>query len=435
MILRETSMQIKYLAREGMQITKVAERCGVSRQTVYNHLKRRPGAPFPKPRVARASKLDPYKEHIRARLERFDLVAPVLLREIRSLGYEGGLTILQDFIRPLKQEFVRRVTERFETLPGRQAQIDWGECGTIEVGGERRKLYVFVMVLGYSRMMQAQFTTSSKLPVLLRCLLGAFGALGIPREVLVDNMKQAVDQHDVTTGTVRWNKTFLDFAEHHGFLPVASPPYWPRVKGKVERGVGYVKSSFLEGRSFTDLADLNRQLAVWLDTIANVRVHGTTRQRPIDRHGIELGQLRRLAAAGAYDVRPVEVRVVPSDSHISYGAVHYSVDPVAARRSVLVRAEGEAVGDRFSVYFGDRLVACHRRRPRGSPRITLPEHAAAIREMTRGGTRAAARRRQPRYVQITEENAPALLAGIHQSSPQVQVRPLAAYEPLAGGVA
>ena len=425
-------MQIKFLAREGMQKARIAERLGVSRQTVYNHLNRAPEEPYPKPRPPRSSKLDPYKDYIRTRLERFDLCATVLLQEIRVRGYEGGLTILREFVRPLKQDFVRRVTERFETLPGQQAQIDWGECGTIEVGGERKKLYVFVMVLGYSRMMYARFTTSSKLPVLLACLVRAFGALGVPKEILVDNMKQAVDQHDVTTGTVRWNQTFLDFADHHGFLPVASPPYWPRVKGKVERGVGYVKCSFLEGRRFTDLADLNRQLEVWLDTVANVRVHGTTKQRPIDRHSFELGHLRPLAAVPAYDVRPVEFRIVASDSHISYGGVRYSVDPVAVGRSVVVRAEGEAVGDVFSLYYRDRLAGRHRRRRKGTPRVTLSEHAAAVRRLTRGQAEVAARRRgrRPGYEQVIEHSAPTLLAWFQETAPRVQVQPLAAYEQL-----
>ena len=105
----------------------------------------------------------------------------MLLRELAELGYGGGLTILRDFVRPLKREFTRRVTERFETVPGRQAQIDWGECGTVEVSGEHRKLYVFVMVLGFSRMLFVRFTTSSKLPVLLSCLQEGLSTLGIRR--------------------------------------------------------------------------------------------------------------------------------------------------------------------------------------------------------------------------------------------------------------
>ena len=359
----------------------------------------------------------------------------MLLQEIKKQGYTGGITILREFVRPLKQEMIRRVTERFETLPGQQAQIDWGECGTLDVGGERKTLYVFVMVLGYSRMMYARFTTSSKLPLLLNCLVRAFEALGIPKEILVDNMKQAVDQHDVVTGTVRWNKTFLDFADHHGFLPAASPPYWPRVKGKVERGVGYIKTSFLEGRSFEDLQDLNRQLEVWLDTVANVRVHGTTGQRPINRHALELSHLRPLAAVPVYDVRPVEVRSVPSDSHISYGGVRYSVDPIAVGRSVVVRPEGEAVGDAFSVYLGDRLVAQHRRRPQGARSVTLPAHEAEIRLLTRGSAESARRRRtrQPSYIQVVEKDAPLLLHRIQTYAPPVEVRPLSVYDALAVG--
>ena len=116
-----------------------------------------------------------------------------------------------------------------------------------------------------------------------------------------------VDQHDVTTGTVRWNRSFLDFAEHHEFLPAACPPYWPRAKGKVERGVGYVKKSFLEGRSFTDLSD---QVDAWVDTVANVRIHGTTGARPIDRYAKEAPALCPFASVPAYDTRPVELRVV-----------------------------------------------------------------------------------------------------------------------------
>ncbi len=165
-------MQIKFLAREGLQKTQIARRLGVSRQTVYNHLGRT--QPYPKPRARRPSKLDAFKGHVSGRLENFDLPATVLLGEIRVKGYTGGLTILREYVRPLKDEFTRKVTERFETLPGRQAQIDWGECATVEVGGETKTLYLFVMVLGYSRMMYGEFTTSSRLPILLRCLLSAF---------------------------------------------------------------------------------------------------------------------------------------------------------------------------------------------------------------------------------------------------------------------
>jgi len=179
MTVREIIVEIKYLVRQGVSKTDIARQCGVSRQTVYNLLSR--DELGPRRRGPRASKLDLFKAYIRTRLEKFDLPATSLLRELRSRGYGGGLTILRQYMAPLKAEYTRRVTERFETVPGQQAQIDWGECGTVEVDGQRRKLYVFVMVLGYSRMMYARFTTSTRLPELLACLVRGFDRLGIPR--------------------------------------------------------------------------------------------------------------------------------------------------------------------------------------------------------------------------------------------------------------
>lgn len=422
-------MQIKYLAAQGVAKSRIAQMFSVSRQTVYNHLGRE--EPFPKPRTERPSKLDAFRDYIQARLERFDLPATVLMAELQARGYTGGLTILRAHIRPMKQEFVRRLTERFETLPGQQAQIDWGECGMVTVEGQRRKLYVFVMVLGYSRMTYAHFTTSTKLPVLLGCLARAFAVLGVPAELLVDNMKQAVDQHDVTTGTVRWNATFLDFMEHHGVLPVASPPYWPRVKGKVERGVGYVKRSFLEGRSFTDLADLNQQLEHWLATVANVRVHGTTRAVPVERHREELKYLRPSAAVPVYDVRPAEIRRVAPDCHFSFGGVRYSVPPEACGHTVVVRPAGDRVGDLLTVHLGETRLCEHRVHAKSAGYVTLPEHQEQVQRANRERIGRRRRSRQPTFDQAAPEPLDQLLHGIQLVAPSVTTGSLATYERIA----
>jgi len=434
-------MTIRYLAREGEKIATLARRFGLSRQTIYNQLTRETTATAPC--AKRPSALDPFRDYIRTRLEQFDLPATVLFREIQAKGYTGGMTILRSLIRPLKAEQIRRVTERFETLPGRQAQIDWGECGTIVVGGETKKLYLFVMVLGYSRMLYARFTTSTKRPALFSCLQGAFDTLGIPRELLVDNMKQCVERHDVATGTVQWAKAFLDFAEHYGVQPVASPPYWPRVKGKVERGVGYVKRSFLEGRFFTDLADLNAQLTHWLSTVANQRVHGTTKAIPALRYAEELSVLARSALVKPYDVRPVELRVVALDCHVSYRGVRYSVRPEAAGHTVMIRPSGETVGDVFTIMLGDRLVGEHRLRARGTRDVTLAEHTSAVRSLTRGQSIAARRpgTHQPHFVQQTlrEAGSPPertldardardAMDAIQRMAPMVETRTLLQYE-------
>ena len=277
-------------------------------------------------------------------------------------------------------------------------------------------------------MMYARFTTSTRLPVLLDCLRQGFDRLGLPDELLVDNMKQAVERNDVATGIVHWNRSFLAFVHHHDVHPLACPPYWPRVKGKVERGIGYVKGSFLEGRCLIDVIDLNRQLEVWLDTVANVRVHGTTKARPVDRFVTEQVVLRPLAAVPVYDVRPVEYRQVSVDSHLSYHGVLYSVHPDAAGRTVMVRPEGDWVGVLFSVYLGDTLVACHRREPKDHPRVTCPDHAAAICKLRRRPPDRAPRK-QPRFEQIEVTVAPrGWRSGV---APAVQIRSLQTYDAMA----
>jgi transposase len=410
---------IRQYVRQGEPKANVARRFGVSRQTVYNHLKQPEAeATGSKPR---GSKLDKYKEYLRGRLEKFDLPATVLLREIRERGYTGSVTILKEFIRPIKNKKLTKLTERFETEPGRQAQVDWGECGLIDVQGVCRRLYVFVFLLGFSRMLFVKFTTSTRRHVLQQCLQEAFQRLGIPEELLIDNMKQAVEAH--TKEGVRYAREFLDFCEHYDVLPVATPPYWPRAKGKVERAVGYVKHSFLEGRSFTDVADLNRQAEQWVEAVANLRVHGTTGQVPAEAYLQERLRLRAYEAVPRFDTRPAEVRKVHLDAHVRFENVFYSVDPLAAGHSVLIKAAGEAVGELIEVFLGDQVVATHRRAPQGTLRVTLPEHGQRIRALTRAEG-ASIRGRRVQYTQLLPSE------GLLTASPEVQTRSLELYEAL-----
>lgn len=415
MIAQETRILIRHYVQNGETKSDVARRLGVCRQTVYNHLHRQE-----KPRTKRTSKLDPFKDYIDKRLEEFSVPATVLLVELRERGYDGGITILKGYIHGLRKQQVSRVTRRFETEPGRQAQIDWGECGSIAVDGLRRKLYVFVFVLGFSRMLFARFTTSTRTEVLERCMAEAFERLGICREVVVDNMKQAVLSN--TPAGVRFAPKFLDFCEHYGVRPIATPPYWPRSKGKVERGVGYIKSSFLEGRSFTDLRDLNRQLDHWLDTVANVRVHGTTARVPAEAWLEESLSLRPYASFPVYDTRASHLRKVHSDSHIRYEGVFYSMDVSAIGQTVVVRPSGEHAGDLLQVYLGEDLVAAHRRADsRRTRRVTLQEHQKQIIAATK--VRRGVRGRAVRFSQ---------LGGPQIESPEVETRSLELYEQMAG---
>ena len=176
-----------------------------------------------------------------------------------------------------------------------------------------------------------------------------------------------------------------------------------------------MKKSFLEGRTFTDLRDLNLQADAWVDGVANVRCHGTTHARPIDRFAQEGPALQPFTNVPVYDPRPVELRVVTSDSHISFGGVRYSVHPVAVGHTVQVRPDGEEPGARLTIHLGDQLVGDHWQAPRGSRDVTLAEHRVAIRECTQGRPPKAPRK-GPRFVQLP------------QHSPEVEIRPLSVYD-------
>lgn len=414
------------LLREGETITSVARRLGRSRQTIHNWIKaEKSGKSSAKPK--RVSKLASYRAYIESRLEKFDLPAPSLLAELRERGYSGGITILRELMARIKERHVRRLVERFETEPGLQAQVDWASCGTIEHHGRRRRLSLLVVVLGHSRTIWARFVVSERRPILIELLEQAFHALGgVPRELVFDNLKQVVETPRSSKSPAHIQREFLAFAEHWGFEVVACPPYWPRAKGKVERAVGYVKRSFLEGRSFADLDDLNAQLRVWLATVANVRLHGTTRERPADRLAADQTGMLPLAGRRAFPSLVVRERLADHDARISYDAVRYSVDP-----TILTGRRGEPVEVHLGtdsvlrIYHQGRLVGEHPQAPPGSPPQDDPLHAAARRRLRQRPPRERPHGKTLRFEQLPEASVLDRLP----PPPAVALRPLAAYEP------
>ena len=378
MLPTETTV-IHRLFAEGIPIAEIARRLGRSRQTIYNRLERDPESAEP---TRRPSKLDPYRAYIRSRLERFNVPATVLLREIREKGYTGGISILRDFVASIKDQQVNKLVERFETEPGRQAQVDWASCGTILHEGRRRRLSLLVVVLGHSRMIWAQFVVSERRPVLMELLESAFQALGgVPRELVFDNLKAVIAEARTEDRPARVQPGFQAFAEHWGFEVIACPPYWPRAKGKVERAIQYIEQSFLEGRSFEDLDDLNRQLTSFLHEIANVRDHGTTRERPIDRLIADQEGMLPLVST-VFPSQQVSQRLADWDARISFGGVRYSVDPeiLGPRRGTLVEVH-VGTDQRLRIFHEGALVGNHAVVSSGSPPQDDPLHARARRKL------------------------------------------------------
>jgi transposase len=298
MLVAEEAVEIRVLRRQGKSIREIARMLEVSRNTVRRYL-RVEGLPRYE-REARPSKLDPFKGYLEERVKAAApdwIPATVLLRELRALGYSGGYSILKDHLATLRPLAKPEPLIRFETDPGRQMQVDFA---TIRRGRDR--LSVFIATLGWSRASYVEFVTDERLETLLGCHERAFYFFGgVPREVLYDNMRTVVSDRDLYgPGLPRYNRTFLDFAHHHGFVPRLCRPYRAKTKGKVERFIRYLRASFYvplasqlspEGLQ-VDRDTANVRVGSWLREVANARVHATTGEVPLVRLELERERLQ-----------------------------------------------------------------------------------------------------------------------------------------------
>jgi transposase len=326
-------LAIRELGRQGVTVSEIGRQTGRDRKTVRKALTEAPPPERRRP-VTRPSKLDPYREYLIHRTAAGCLNATVLFEEIQAQGYAGRLSILRDLLRPVRHEHrrAREAAERFETGPGQQAQVDWGEFGRIWNAGAGRwqKLHGFVFTLGYSRAQYLEFTTSCDQEHFLECHLGAFAALGIPERVLYDNLKTGILGRR-PDGTPVLPGRFADFALHYGFTPTFCRPYRARTKGKVERGISYVRQNFwvrvgaAVAAQELDLAGLNERAREWVARVANLRVHGTHGQVVGERLQAEVGHLGRLDRHTRYDTAYHALRRVGRDGRFSYRGEVYQV--------------------------------------------------------------------------------------------------------------
>jgi transposase len=270
------------LYRQGLTVTAIAERVGVDRKTVRKYIERGLEPPVYQPRPPRPTKVTPFERYLQDRVTTYpELTASRLLREIRDLGYGGGYTRVKDLLREIRPATPAGYEVRFETPPGRQAQVDFSFFRVVfsDEPSVERIVWLFSLVLGHSRMLWARFVVRQDMQTLLRCHAAAFEAFGgAPSEILYDRMRTVFHREDPEAGHIIYNRTLIDFARHYGYLPKACQAYRAKTKGKVERPFRYIRQDFFLGRSFRNLDDLNAQLADWLDQVANLRLHATTRR-------------------------------------------------------------------------------------------------------------------------------------------------------------
>ena len=403
---------VQALAR-GEAVAAVARAYGLDRKTV-RAWRRRGGY---RARTVRpwVSALDPYRTWLAARAPEVGFNAAVLHRELREQGYQGAAVMVRRAVQPLRQAATpRTATVRFETGPGEQAQVDFGQV-RVWLGGVYQPVQIFVMTLGFSRRCFAMVFPRQRLREWLAGHEAAFQHFGgVTDTIVVDNAKAMVLAH--TRGAVTWHPTHADFAGYYGFRPWACAPYRPQTKGKVESGVRYVGRNALAGKQCDALPQLNAWLGEWTTTIADERAHGTTHERPVARFAREA--LTPLDARPPYAWSHVRERVVARDALVSIDGSRYSVPAQLAGATVTVR---EHATD-FTIWHDAQVVATHPRQGRQQV-VMVPAHYAGLLRVDRTPLAVQPPQHDPRYPR----------------SGEVAVRDLRVYERFAaaseGGVA
>lgn len=351
MLNGEEMLDIKDLKRQGLNISQIAKLTGKDRKTVRKYLKRKE-MPAYIVRPKQPSKLDPFKKYVESRMRDGMDNGEKMFRELIERGYDGKRTILLDFMRPLRKDSPEAII-RYETPPGVQAQVDWGHCGKVFHEGKIRPLYCFVMTLGFSRMSYLEFTTRADTEHFMKCHINAFEYFGgVTEEILYDNVKSVIIRRMLSEP--QYNPRFADFSSFYGFRSRLCKPYRPQTKGKVESGVKYVKRNFLLGERFESLDDINMSARVWLETIANKRVHGTTAEVPFERFRLE--QLVPINAALPFDTSRHVLRRTTIDCLVSYAGARYSVPHIAAKRILLIKDRGDGC---IRIFLNGDIIAAH----------------------------------------------------------------------------
>jgi transposase len=374
---------IRRLTAEGRSIRAIARELACDPKTVRRVLKqrRRPPAP-PSP-----SLLDPFRPLIRELVLRKELTAERVLRDIRAVGYRGGYSILKVFIRSFRPAPLTRPHLRFETDPGEQGQVDLSPY-TVLLGGVPTDVVCFSFVLGFSRWQFVRFVRHAEAHAVCHSHVLAFEeAGGVPHEILYDRMKQIVLE-SYRDGVI-FHPLFETLVAHYGFRAVPLAPGYKEGKGKVENPFRYLWLSFLQGREFHDLADLNAQAARWLCEVARVRIHRTTQRRPLDLLDEERPHLIPLPPR-RFDAALRQPHVVGDDFCVPFANHRYSMPPHYAGHQAWVHVlEGQ-----LTIKVGDETVAVHQVQPGPHGRHLLPEHEAEFRATSTSRHVLAARFRE-----------------------------------------
>jgi transposase len=364
------------LSALGWGSKRISKELGCSRNTVREHL--RQGGWRPMDVEGRAGVLEPHREWLAERLRRHRGNADVVRQDLqRELGIAVSLRTVQRGVESLRRELRAEAlaTIRYETAPGQQLQIDFGSTAVM-IGGEVQRVHLFVATLGYSRRCYVAVFLHERQSAWLQGLEGAFRHFGgLPHELLLDNAKSLVQDHDVRTREVKFNDRFHAICRYWGVVPRACAPYRARTKGKDERGVGYVKRNAIAGHCFDSLEVLHAHLQRWMREVADLRVHGTTGEPPLVRFDRdEQARLKPLPGKAPFlQVREL-TRRVHSDACIELDTNRYSVPWRLIGEAVTVVVAERCV----RVLYAGQEVACHAQSPLRRTTVIERTHLVGI---------------------------------------------------------
>lgn len=370
-------LNAKQLRTQGFKQFQIAEIMGVTERTVRNYLKN--PAEFRK-RPIRQHKLDALKQFIDNIIESNPYYNCILLHDrLLRQGYTGKISILRDYVADVRKKEITEAVIRFETEPGRQAQVDWKEYRRTLPNGRKEKVYAFNMVMGYSRKPFVKFTKSMEQSVLLACHIEAFEHLGgVPQEILYDNMKTAF----VCDSEAIWrpNKHLLAFANHYGFIPKRCQVRRPQTKGKVERAIGYLNTNFWPQveNGILDPTVLNEAVKKWMAQTCEkeLRDFKQTRAQRFEHEKKYLNPLPEKR----YDYRDTCQAIVSRESLITFETNRYSVPPEYIGQRLELKID--PINGAAEVFSGSKSIRLFElKEPGGRKTSMTPEDREAIRKV------------------------------------------------------
>ena len=413
MLPSETVDRIHELVAQGLGIKRIARHLSIARNTVRRYLTGARAGFQERPAARRLDKTT-LQEVQRLFATTAQGNAVVIQQELATQGHHVELRTIQRAVADLRRQARAEAlaTVRFETPPGKQLQIDFGEK-IVTIAGAPVKVFLMTAVLGHSRRLFCRAFLAQRQDDWLEGLEEAFRHFGgLPEQILCDNASPLVTAHDVRTGAVTWHPGFAAFCQDRGITPRACRPRRARTKGKIERGVGYVKRNALAGRSFASFAELLRHLARWMVRVADRRIHGTTGEQPIVRF-----ERDERAALRPLPPRPLAVRTrrlsrrVSADCFVDVDTVRYSVPHRYVRETVEVVVGAQQV----EIWLRGTCLARHRRCEEPRAWVRDPAHFEGL-----------YRGQRPAAVDTPAASAPA-------AAPGPLARPLSVYAELVEG--